>query len=165
MKRNHYTNTSHRVISSNWHVKKTFNADLKCLATIAILKGATFGQSLVIEDMLIDAMLARRQRDGVTDGVLAEDAREVIFDLYSKVGGLGSAWPGAKANKEADTKEHRRKTYELTKKVEGKKARGDYEDDTVDMEELAGQLSGAGMAEESEEDEDEVRPPGRRRGS
>ncbi|KAF1912685.1 hypothetical protein BDU57DRAFT_598114 [Ampelomyces quisqualis] len=175
MSRTYSTHASHRIITSNWHVKKMFNADLKCLATIAILSGATCGQSLVIEDMLIDAMLARRQRDGVTDGVSAEDAREVMLDLYSRAGGVGSVWPETKVNHTMGQRKEKKGAYEKAKKKEAKAGLEDTEDADVvarrsgqEVDKLAGRLGKARVPddrvlESDDEDEDEVKPPGRKR--
>jgi hypothetical protein len=78
----------------NWHVKRVFQADAKCLAAVAILAGATSGQALVVEDLLVDAMLKRRRRDGTTTGLQEEDVRKVVREVYERAGAMGSVWPG-----------------------------------------------------------------------
>jgi tagatose-1,6-bisphosphate aldolase non-catalytic subunit AgaZ/GatZ len=71
-----------------------FQADVNCLAAVAILTGATSGQALVVEDLLIDATLDRRRRDGTTTGLHEEDVRKVVREVYERAGATGSVWPG-----------------------------------------------------------------------
>jgi hypothetical protein len=78
----------------NWHVKRMFQADAKCLAAVAILAGAMSGQALVVEDLLVDAMLERRRRDGTTTGLHEEDVRKVVREVYERAGATGSVWSG-----------------------------------------------------------------------
>jgi hypothetical protein len=78
----------------NWHVKRMFQADAKCLAAVAILAGAMSGQALVVEDLLVDAMLKRRRRDGTTTGLQEEDVRKLVEEVSERTGATGSVWSG-----------------------------------------------------------------------
>jgi hypothetical protein len=164
---------SHRIIKSNWHAEKMQSHDLKCFATIAILSGATPDQPMMCEDFLIDAMLARRARDGHNEPIPEDDVREIILDLYSKADGVGSEWPETKVNKAIDHGKGKKEAYGKARKEQAKAGLEDTEDTDIiagsskDMDELAGNIGKARVPDDrvsdSSNDEDEVLPPSRRR--
>jgi hypothetical protein len=167
---------SQRIIASHWFVKEAFKCDNKCLAAMAILAGAMSGQSLVVEDMLFDAMFARRQREGTLSSVQEEDVRAVILALYTDAGALDSKWPETKVYKAIGKSGEQHKAYGASKKKEAIVAKlGEMGEDAAEaampgakdpmVDELAGRLGKASVPdnyiiESDEEDEDEVCRPG-----
>lgn len=182
MKAKYSVSSSQRIIAENWFVKKQFRCDLECLAAIAALSGATSGQAVAVEDALVRAMLFMHERGGTSDGLQEEDVRAVVRALYTKAGALGSKWPETKQHKFINKHGAQKKAYAKTKGKEkmtafdvtadedlgqdaAEAARPGLKMDEVD--ELAWRLGKASVPDnkmlesDSEDEEDEVRKPGR----
>jgi hypothetical protein len=177
MKSKYSLRSSQRIMAGHWFVKEVFKGDNKCFAATAILAGATSGQSLVVEDMLFDTMLSRRQREGSSSGLQEEDVGAVILALYTDAGALDSEWPDTKAHNATKKHGEQSKAYGAFKKQQNMAAKlsemGEDAASTArpgakdpEVDELAGRLGRAAMPDNQipeSEDEDEVRPPGRAR--
>jgi hypothetical protein len=185
MKSKYSLRSSQRIIAGHWFVEKLFKSEPKCLAAMAILAGATCGQPLVIEDMLFDAMLARRQRECNSSGMQEEDVRAVILALYTDAGALDSEWPDTKANRATKKHGEQSKAYGAFKKQQDMAAKmAEMGEDAaeaarpgakdLEVDELAGRLGKAAVPdnkmpesddEDKDDDEDEIWRPGKARRS
>ncbi|KAH8725146.1 hypothetical protein GQ44DRAFT_616888, partial [Phaeosphaeriaceae sp. PMI808] len=182
MKTTYSYNQSERVIAGHWFVKRTFRCEAKCLAALAILSGATSGQSSLVEDYLKKAMMLRNHCYGTSDDTLLEgDVRAVISAFYEKAAMTVSTRPDTKASKAIDKRDTRRKAYSRARYGEKKVAADaaaieDIGEDAAEaaypctkateVGKLAGQLEkdialDIYMEGDIEDDEDPVRIPGR----
>jgi hypothetical protein len=168
---------SRRIIAGHWHVENISECSEKCLATIAILSGATSGQPLVVQDELVFEMVRRREREGNDDGLQEEDVRAVIRAFYEQAGVLGSKWPetgkvhvgiarhGEKRGAYSKAKMKDSRILHQSEMGEEAAEAADPGAEDVEVNELAGRLGNTVVPDnrmlESDSEEDPVRKPGR----